>query len=197
MHRIIKAIDELGDKIQLDDDTGRVRLVSNTTAVEVWNLSKVKDDVIIGLELRLDGGEPVPVLESKDLFSLFENGSPTYTETDAAIFLSGEFVRMIINGECLFLFCINNFDGKHRIGKYCTELFENGSQTYREQMLNLYCSSGEFDRMVQNGDCLLVWCKVWYIESRVLCMLNCCLLRTGENGVCSTFYSRTPVELHF
>ncbi|KAK7112540.1 adhesion G-protein coupled receptor G4-like [Littorina saxatilis] len=96
-NRIIKAIDELGDKIQLDDDTGRVRLVSNTTAVEVWNLSKVKDDVIIGLELRLDGGEPVPVLESKDLFSLFENGSPTYTETDAAIFLSAEFVRMIIN----------------------------------------------------------------------------------------------------
>jgi hypothetical protein len=40
-NRILKAIDELGDKLVLGESP-RVRIVSNTTAVEVWNLAKVK-----------------------------------------------------------------------------------------------------------------------------------------------------------
>ena len=67
-------------------------------AVEIWDLTKATDDVIVGLELKLDGGEPVPVLNQRDLISIFESASPSYSETDAAIFLPGEFVRKVQQG---------------------------------------------------------------------------------------------------
>ena len=97
LHRIIHAINDLGYKVAFDN-ADSVRLVSDTVAVEIWDLTKATDDVIVGLELKLDGGESVPVLNPWDLVSLFESASPSYTETDAAIFLPGEFVRKVQQG---------------------------------------------------------------------------------------------------
>ncbi|KAL8574465.1 hypothetical protein ACOMHN_041234 [Nucella lapillus] len=95
-YRILRAIDALGDKLVLPrTDNSNVRLVSDTTALEVWDLSRVTGDVIVGLELRLDGQEPVRVLDSQDLVSLFDTFLPTYGQTDAAILLPGTFIRRI------------------------------------------------------------------------------------------------------
>nr|KAG5703200.1 hypothetical protein BaRGS_027365 [Batillaria attramentaria] len=100
-NRLIKAVDKLGDSISLGDKPN-LRLVTDSTALEVWNISHFQNgegDIIIGLELRLDGGEPVKALESDDLVSLFESGNLTYKATDAAIFLPKQFVRNVTQGK--------------------------------------------------------------------------------------------------
>lgn len=92
--RIIESVDQLGHKIDLDGEP-KLRFVTNSTALEVWDVSKVSNDLIIGLQLRLGGGEPVPVLSTADLISLFESGRLTHTDTDAVIVLPGQFVRLV------------------------------------------------------------------------------------------------------
>ncbi|XP_076459089.1 uncharacterized protein LOC143292561 [Babylonia areolata] len=94
-NRILRAVDELGNKITLDDDVSHVRVVADTTALEVWNLSRVTGDIIVGLELQLSGGQPVTELDPQDLVSLSDN-PPTHTDTDAAILLQGSFVRRLV-----------------------------------------------------------------------------------------------------
>nr|KAG5703202.1 hypothetical protein BaRGS_027367 [Batillaria attramentaria] len=94
--RIVRAVDTLGDNIVLQGNQTNVRLVSNFTALEVWDLSRLTGDLVTGLELRVVGGVRTGVVRSEDLVSITEADDLNVNETDVAIVLEASLLRSLV-----------------------------------------------------------------------------------------------------
>lgn len=97
VNRLILSLDRLGEKVAIGRNQS-LRLVTNSTALEVWDLSQLSGDLIIGLEQRVDGRVRSRVVRNDELFSLFENDELDFNKTDVAIVLPAEFLRNITAG---------------------------------------------------------------------------------------------------
>ncbi|KAK7491913.1 hypothetical protein BaRGS_00016932, partial [Batillaria attramentaria] len=95
-NRIVRAVDTLGDNIVLQGNQTNVRLVSNFTALEVWDLSRLTGDLVTGLELRVVGGVRTGVVRSEDLVSITEADDLNVNETDVAIVLEASLLRSLV-----------------------------------------------------------------------------------------------------
>ena len=97
-NRLILSVDRLADKVAINSSQS-LRLVTQSTALEVWDLSRMSDNLVIGLEQRVDGGVRSRVVRSEQLFSLFENDALDFNKTDVAVVLPAEFLRNVTEGK--------------------------------------------------------------------------------------------------
>ncbi|XP_055958759.1 adhesion G-protein coupled receptor G6 isoform X2 [Patella vulgata] len=96
-NKLIASLDELELRIPTDDDDGHFRLVTNKTVVEVWNLTKLMRNPVIGLSVNGEDSDPIELLENSTLSSLYENTELIYKTTTAGILLNKQFVRRTIS----------------------------------------------------------------------------------------------------
>ncbi|XP_055958988.1 adhesion G-protein coupled receptor G6 isoform X2 [Patella vulgata] len=95
-NRLIASLDELELRIPTDDDDGHFRLVTNETVVEVWNLTRLKRNPVLGLSIDVEGSNPVDIFENNVLSTLYEESEVIYKRTDVGILLNKQFVTPTI-----------------------------------------------------------------------------------------------------
>ena len=94
---MLLAMEELGDNLVLD--TPEVLLETNTTVLQVWNLSAVAPRDVIGLQLTLHDSEVQEANISYSRNRENRSGSDSYADIDAAIMLPGKIGQRIMQGE--------------------------------------------------------------------------------------------------
>ena len=100
-------MEDVGDKISLTDATdGKTRLTTNTTLLEVWNVTKVLADVtevpdsaMVGLQLQWHDEGSAGSLEAEEVASVWKAENVDHSMTDTALLLPASFLRQISQSE--------------------------------------------------------------------------------------------------
>ncbi|XP_070182657.1 adhesion G-protein coupled receptor G6-like [Littorina saxatilis] len=93
-NRVLQAVESLGDRVSLGD-AGSARIQTNSTVLQVWNLTTVSDSHVLGLDLALDSGDVTDITDGQGRGNRSE-GERKYDNTDTAIMLPGKMGRSIV-----------------------------------------------------------------------------------------------------
>ena len=105
----------MGEKILLTDvDDGKVRLTTNTTLVEVWNVTEVlanatevPDSSVVGLQVLSQGEGTEESLNEENVVSVLKSESVNHSMTSTAALLPVSFLREISKSEADSVYCIS------------------------------------------------------------------------------------------